>query len=829
MSRNLFEVYNLSCSYSKNIEEKVLYIDHLSIQAGKLIFLLGASGSGKSTLLEVLALMNDTIAEGDIHFSPKSEEKPVSYQNLWGKKSQEALAAIRKQHFSFIFQDTNLMENFTAYENVCLSRMIQKNSNHHEAALNVSSLMGKVGLGEVEVRPDTMAVNLSGGQRQRLAFVRALNVDHTVLFGDEPTGNLDDRMAEGLFEIIRNNLQSHQSAIIVTHNIELALQFADQIFVITKKSGESFGAIEAENIYKRSDWESQPESFREKVESLYQESSGFGDAGATESIVTTWVAKESGQDTTFQKLFLKRESMALSGRWLQNLLILMAMLWFTFLAIGFANGGLDYLRTKLNNPVVNWLEIDVPHAVIAKFDEIRSQLESLVEEGNPYNLEGVVAYSNIGLEFADYESYEMGVVQSYLKIGRSVEVNDIETTGLLSDVLAEKNLLVGTGEGFSNNYEFSLIVTQELLRGLNYDPNAPFILMNVDDPFISGQEHFLKIPIKAVVREIPGKNDFIVTTCFLNAYMEIDDWHTFDILQYRDIDLFFEGSQETGNILKRKIEEFFRNNEDLQSRYQPFVELREKYMACHIPGYRIHIDLENVIPDSAVIVTLDALFRQMVDAMAIQPFKEKIHRIYDLRYGESCTISNPDKLSIYFLNLDHVRKFASDLVYNFNEDKSQEFIRVDTAKVQEKENFNFLSKITKIIAWLLVLFSVISISLFASNLLKMHLSKVGMNIGTFKAFGLSNGKALFIYFQIILYFLFAGLLFGGLLALATGTILDELLIQQFKVEQGVTYFKLFSPMTLWAIVIIFVTTLLVSWWTIRNMLAKSPGDLIYNR
>ena len=226
MQNILFSISKLSCSYTLDKNEKALYIENLNIPAGKLIFLLGASGCGKSTLLETLGLMNNTIAEGEILLNTK-EDKPIEVSNLWKPENYSLLTNVRKNNYSFIFQNTNLMENFTAYENVCLSGMIKQDVTQNEVLDSAKVLMEKVKLPDNEVNLNTLSVNLSGGQRQRIAFVRALNNNATILFGDEPTGNLDEANANELFEIVKSELSKGLSAIVVSHDIDLAVKYAD--------------------------------------------------------------------------------------------------------------------------------------------------------------------------------------------------------------------------------------------------------------------------------------------------------------------------------------------------------------------------------------------------------------------------------------------------------------------------------------------------------------------------------------------------------------------------------------------------------------------------
>jgi ABC-type lipoprotein export system ATPase subunit len=147
---------------------------------------------------------------------------------------------------SFIFQNTNLMHNFTAYENACIPQLIQ-GEKMERALTKVEDAMIKVGLHEV--KRDAHVTELSGGQRQRLAFVRAITPEFSVLFGDEPTGNLDENNSMELMKVIQKALaETDRTSIIVSHNIELSLAFADIIIMMVKNN--EFGEILDDNIFR---------------------------------------------------------------------------------------------------------------------------------------------------------------------------------------------------------------------------------------------------------------------------------------------------------------------------------------------------------------------------------------------------------------------------------------------------------------------------------------------------------------------------------------------------------------------------------------------------
>jgi lipoprotein-releasing system ATP-binding protein len=276
MVEKLFEIEHLRCSYDKHYREGqsrvVLEIEQLTIPRGKKIFIVGESGIGKSTILETLGMMNNTIvpdAQTQFVFFDNEGEK-TDLKGMWGKRDK-MLSDFRLKNYSFIFQSTNLMKNFTAFENIAFTRMLQGFSRF-SSFQRTKKVLEDLGLEHVDEQ--RMAQELSGGQQQRLAFARAILPDFTVLFGDEPTGNLDAENAIRVMEILNQKLNEHEgaSAIIVSHDMHLAVSFADVIIKIrkcirpkqhTEDEDISYGVIDETCVYSQSDekWTNGVEDF----------------------------------------------------------------------------------------------------------------------------------------------------------------------------------------------------------------------------------------------------------------------------------------------------------------------------------------------------------------------------------------------------------------------------------------------------------------------------------------------------------------------------------------------------------------------------------------
>ena len=241
---DVFKLKNVACQYATN-DYPVLRIKELSIFEGEMVFIVGASGVGKSTALETLGLMNNTIKRsGDSSFVYNSENESVDLLNIWNLK-ERAVARFRKRNLSFIFQSTNLFNNLSAFQNVCIAQIVQ-GIPQEKAELNAKRLLKEMfdDKTALEIIQGKKVTELSGGQRQRLSFVRAIVTNYKVLFADEPTGNLDWSNAQRLITVLAEHVRSNsRTAVIVTHDIELALNFADRIILINKESEKGEGEV----------------------------------------------------------------------------------------------------------------------------------------------------------------------------------------------------------------------------------------------------------------------------------------------------------------------------------------------------------------------------------------------------------------------------------------------------------------------------------------------------------------------------------------------------------------------------------------------------------
>jgi lipoprotein-releasing system ATP-binding protein len=183
----------------------------LNIKPAEIVSIVGASGAGKTTLLQLLG----TLDQPSKHEHSLLEINGVDISSL----SNASLAKFRNEHLGFIFQFHQLLPEFTALENVCIPAYI-KGTSQADAEQKALELLGFLGLQE---RINHMPNELSGGEQQRVAVARALINNPSVVFADEPSGNLDSESAEQLHQLFfKLRDRFGQTFVIVTHNHELA-------------------------------------------------------------------------------------------------------------------------------------------------------------------------------------------------------------------------------------------------------------------------------------------------------------------------------------------------------------------------------------------------------------------------------------------------------------------------------------------------------------------------------------------------------------------------------------------------------------------------------
>jgi lipoprotein-releasing system ATP-binding protein len=217
VAREILRLDKVCKTYNAGLpsEVTVLHDIDLTVFAGEFVALIGPSGSGKSTLLNIVGLLDRPTA-GRLYIDG----------NDTSRMTESELTNLRGHAIGFVFQYHMLISAFTAVENVMMPILTNHGFPTDEMAARAASLISRVGLDNVA---DNLAMNMSGGQQQRVAVARALAMNPDLVLADEPTGNLDTKSANSVFELMRQvNRESQTSFLLVTHNMDLA-QRCDRI------------------------------------------------------------------------------------------------------------------------------------------------------------------------------------------------------------------------------------------------------------------------------------------------------------------------------------------------------------------------------------------------------------------------------------------------------------------------------------------------------------------------------------------------------------------------------------------------------------------------
>ena len=191
------------------IEVEVLHDIHFTLHQGEFVALMGPSGSGKSTLLNIIGLL-DRPTKGRL-FIEGHETSALD---------DTAITKLRGHSIGFVFQYHHLISAFTALENVMMPLLLEHGFPDEKMRERARVLLAEVDLSRWE---NNLANNMSGGQQQRVAIARALAMNPALILADEPTGNLDTKSADTVFDMMRQvNAANSTTFLIVTHNLDLA-------------------------------------------------------------------------------------------------------------------------------------------------------------------------------------------------------------------------------------------------------------------------------------------------------------------------------------------------------------------------------------------------------------------------------------------------------------------------------------------------------------------------------------------------------------------------------------------------------------------------------
>lgn len=517
--------------------------------------------------------------------------------------------------------------------------------------------------------------------------------------------------------------------------------------------------------------------------------------------------KETPINKDFNKTFYKEEGRELFGKHMTNFAYLIIILVFTFLAVGFANGSLKYLKRKMDDPFIKWVNLEIPYTLAPRIPEFINQLNvKFLQDSFLY--ENITGYNQLSIYY-----FKKNLQEIRQATGRTIDINN----QILASILSKKNLI--TGNLWKDEFDIGIIVTEKLLQTLDYAEKIPsYILMSYP---VAGKKYIeVPLPLVAVVRDLPGNNSFACTPYFYTKRNSVHcPFDVSSIYYQRELVYFVEGARTEAGYMAKEIY----NQLLLDPLYDFYTDtLIQPNSDAINEGFNLIFYFNNDLADPSLIPLFNKKIHQN-NAFSISGCL-RIYN-YDLAGFEKAPYIY-DNLSIYFHELDRIREFAA---YLLNEME----LRIDMSQIESKENYNFVSKLTYFISGFLVIFSVLSIILFLTSILRVHIVKNKPNLGTFKAFGLENSLIVKIYSLLSLRFL----LLAVITALPLAVIIGETGFFRFLfrisgtvIENDFKYFSLLSDIkTYVALLSILLANSVVLPLIIWKMLDRTPGDLIYNR
>lgn len=509
----------------------------------------------------------------------------------------------------------------------------------------------------------------------------------------------------------------------------------------------------------------------------------------------------------FERIFFNREYQALSGRNYSTLYALITILFITILALSFAMGAWASLEKKMSNPYTNWVNLPVGGDYITEKITAIQNRYSDQSIASSLDIKHVKRFCEYAMDFHHQQFSLFDHPKDTLSNtfwGRTIDSGE----PLLEEILnpMKKNLIwILPGLTPSNLPDCGLIVSERLLSELGYENPA-----EVEYLCVAEDNNLIFFRIVAVVRELPGGSFFLSSIKPYNILMAKKDgqMNCYDLLITNQANQYFLITEESNEyVIDSLVQVFFFKNIGTiyREEEQAFVFGAKKHIGLTLA----FLPSESPRPDSV------NLFITWVNGNLNIPLATHTKIECGGSRCNSIHYSYNQNLSFHFNRLNYVRDFRKDMWDTFE-------IEIDLSQIAEKENFAKVSRITFVAAFVLSVFSILSIVFFVNNLLRTHLFKVRANLGTFQAFGLDKRLLIRIYLKII----FSFLAIAAAIAFGMGVLID---CMEHAWNRNESQIDVFNGWILAAIIGLFMVSLLLSTRTIRQLLEDTPGNLIYER
>lgn len=500
----------------------------------------------------------------------------------------------------------------------------------------------------------------------------------------------------------------------------------------------------------------------------------------------------------FTKTFEKNEFSSILGKKQSNFWILLAVFLCSIGALEFSRSGTKYLKYKMEDPFINWIEI----AQQQDFENFRRDVVQ-PEIQKRFSI-GEIEANNFINEYVAGENN-----RRFFAEGQTIAFD----SRLLERILDKDNTVVKREAGIRDN-DYGWIVTQELMERLGYGnpEDYPLYISRTESgvqeiveqwhiPVVGENNLDIPIPIIAVVRQLPGLLDFIAPKYYLDQ--KDDPVHPFALPQhpeyFSDLKLSVEDTSDAIGKIQGILDKQGLN-------YDKYFEV-----GCDLRGLRPSYKIRITVYDSVVSDINDA-------SKAITDNIPDVYRVYDYFFDKGME-SPTNYISFMFNDLSKVADFAKWA-------KDEYGIRVDMAQIEAKKNFETFNLLASVLCVAIVVLSVMFVSIFLWFLIDAHFKAISKNLGTIMAFGLPNKTIIKIYRKVFLRMTLYSL--GA--AIAALGIIELLFLLAGVTREGRMEFISLADWVVWLFVIIIpILTAIVVSATMKQKLKANPGDLIFER
>lgn len=500
------------------------------------------------------------------------------------------------------------------------------------------------------------------------------------------------------------------------------------------------------------------------------------------------------------RLFFLQELKELRGRRNLNMWILAGIFFISVAIIGFGTASINYLKHKMDDPFINWVDVNLGQTV---FENDKMAPDIYLKDTA---VQRRYRFGDPQPNYVHYRSFRNADDTKSMQFdGRSIEA---WPNPILEKILDDDNVIVKRKNMPLGKNDIGIIVTKSMINALGYNSEPNFIALwqsqdtsyCIENGYGHGKDggfYPFYIPVIAVVKQLPGMNDWLFTDRY---------WH-----EARSNDAFDINHPEKNNCLilcgndsyLSKLENAVKFENGISVSLEDYKESWQHLRQLRISG----LDGQNQVREYNDII-----------CNKLKPDFSQCTRVYEFETNMTSEAGAPQFYSIQMENLDSIRAFAEALRENCG-------IQLEMTNIEDKENFNFVQRMGVTLSLCIIFIVAAFITVFIYFMLRSHFLKIQHNLGTFKAFGVDNMTLMGIYSMIMLTIVAGTFFAGGLAAL----ILSLVWRIWGCIEPGFPWIDVLvgwnGLLFLLALVAAVLGTLIVC----RSTLKKTPGDLIYDR